>query len=211
MSTSRRTNPEQQAFQAAGEAPQVVLFAPDRDGGLSLARQLHQRRPTLELLVVTAGDALGDGPVDVGVIGLADPRFDGFAFAGQLCARHPGVETVFWFDQRDTAALAAARSVGLRRVLPRDVLPAWLDVALPALASLARAQRAQMLAERSLPPLPSWRAEPVTTPLPIAERTFRETYLRSLLSDSANYVAAARKAGLPYTTFCSMLKKLDLL
>ena len=196
---------------AVVEAPRVVVFDPDLDGALALVRQLRDRAPSLGLVVVTARHTPMDGPIDVGIIALADGRFDGLAFAGDLGSRDPGVQTVFWVDEGDAAASAAARSVGLQRLVPRDALAGWLRVALPGLAGLARAQRAQVLAERSVPPLPVWRADPVTTPLPVAERTFRETYLRSLLLGSANYVAAARKAGLPYTTFCSMLKKLDLL
>jgi transcriptional regulator of aromatic amino acid metabolism len=46
--------------------------------------------------------------------------------------------------------------------------------------------------------------------LPEAERQFRETYLRRLLSESPSAKKAAERAGVPYTTLCSMMKKLGL-
>ena len=47
-------------------------------------------------------------------------------------------------------------------------------------------------------------------PLPEAERSFRESYLRGLLAQATNARIAAQKAGVPYTTLCSMLKKMGL-
>ena len=88
----------------------------------------------------------------------------------------------------------------------------WLDGALPSLARMARARHEHLSAERMLPPLPSpddWNDDGAP-PLPQAERLFREAYLRQLLSRSGNRTIAARRAGVPYTTFCSMLKKLGL-
>jgi hypothetical protein len=77
---------------------------------------------------------------------------------------------------------------------------------------MARARREHLSAERQLPPLPSQESndDGVAAPLPQAERLFREAYLRQLLSQSASRTIAARRAGVPYTTFCSMLKKAGL-
>jgi hypothetical protein len=86
----------------------------------------------------------------------------------------------------------------------------WLDRALVPLARMARASRQHRAAEASLPPLPAPVDETTALPLPEAERRFRETYVRRILSQSANQSDAARLAGLPYTTFRSILKKLDL-
>jgi hypothetical protein len=171
----------------------------------------------MTVTVVTTRAASIDLPmegVDVGVLNLADQQFDGLSFGAELGARLPWIETVFWYDERCAApSAAAARSVGVRRVIPLGRLAGWLDDALPSLARMARARREHLRAEQSLPPLPAERVdrESIATPLPEAERRFRETYLRHLLSDSANHTIAARKAGLPYTTFCSMLKKLGIL
>jgi transcriptional regulator of acetoin/glycerol metabolism len=77
---------------------------------------------------------------------------------------------------------------------------------------MARAHREHLDGESALPPLPRDHVEEegAITPLPEAERRFRETYLRRLLADSTSNTVAARRAGLPYTTFYSMLKKLNL-
>jgi hypothetical protein len=97
-------------------------------------------------------------------------------------------------------------------VIPLACLADWLDDALPGLARMARAHRDHLDGESALPPLPREHRDDdgTITPLPEAERRFRETYLRQLLADSASNAIAARRAGLPYTTFYSMLKKLNL-
>jgi hypothetical protein len=194
----------------------VLIFDPDRDQGLAIAAELRRRRPATMINVVTSRLASGDVPddgIDVGIINLADRQFEGLAFGAHLSSRCPWVETVFWFETRNAMpSVAAARSVGIRRVIPLARLADWLDDALPGLARMARAHRDHLDGESALPPLPREYGEDdgTITPLPEAERLFRETYLRRLLADSASNAIAARRAGLPYTTFYSMLKKLNL-
>ena len=177
-------------------APRVLVFDLDSGRGLSLAASL--RRLPHEI-VVSVTNARGTGPdgageqLDVALVSLADARFDGLAFGAELGATFPWIEIVYWFEDGGAAPLAAAaRSVGVRRMIPLTRLFGWLDGALPSLARLARARH------DGAPPLPQ------------AERLFREAYLRQLLSRSGNRTIAARRAGVPYTTFCSMLKKLGL-
>ncbi len=43
-----------------------------------------------------------------------------------------------------------------------------------------------------------------------SEQQFRESYLRAVLSRSRSQKEAASLAGVPYTTLCSMLKKLGI-
>ena len=170
-------------------------------------------------IVVSVTNARGTGPdgagdqLDVALVSLADARFDGLAFGAELGATFPWIEIVYWFEEGGAAPLAAAaRSVGVRRMIPLTRLFGWLDGALPSLARMARARHEHLSAERMLPPLPSpddWNDDGAP-PLPQAERLFREAYLRQLLSRSGNRTIAARRAGVPYTTFCSMLKKLGL-
>ena len=197
-------------------APRVLVFDLDSGRGLSLAASL--RRLPHEI-VVSVTNARGTGPdgagdqLDVALVSLADARFDGLAFGAELGATFPWIEIVYWFEEGGAAPLAAAaRSVGVRRMIPLTRLFGWLDGALPSLARMARARHEHLSAERMLPPLPSpddWNDDGAP-PLPQAERLFREAYLRQLLSRSGNRTIAARRAGVPYTTFCSMLKKLGL-
>jgi hypothetical protein len=133
------------------------------------------------------------------------------AFAAELAAAFPWVQTVFWFDEAGSGPVQeAARSMGIKRMIPLSRLADWLDVAIPHLGCIARARRDQIIAERALPPLPPPDDGDIRVPLPDAERRFREAYLRRMLSESENHTVAARKAGLAYTTLCSMLRKLNL-
>ena len=127
--------------------------------------------------------------------------------AAALNVQQPWVETIFWFDARTgTAAAAAAASLGMTRVLTFEDLITWVGAALESLVGVARAP-ALMRAQREMPPLPI-REPQVCLPLPEAERRFREIYLRRILLESPQYSVAAQRAGVPYTTLCSMVKKL---
>jgi hypothetical protein len=196
--------------------PRVLVFDLLDERGLSLAASLRVARAEL---MVSVASARGLGPdvsgeqIDVALVSLSDARFDGLAFGAELGTTFPWIEIVYWFDEGGgTTFAAAAKSLGVRRVIPQARLLGWLDGALANLTRMARARREHLSAERQLPPLPSQESndDGVAAPLPQAERLFREAYLRQLLSQSASRTIAARRAGVPYTTFCSMLKKAGL-
>ena len=194
----------------------MLVFDSDRDRGLSVAARLRARWQDVLIIAVDTRAYGRDGStaeIDVALINLADERFDGIAFGAQLGVLCPWIEIVYWFDeQRASSSAVAAQSVGIRRVLPLADLVGWLERGLDSLTRMTRARRAYLLAEQALPPLPRRsRDHDVTTPLPEAERSFREAYLRQLLSSTGNRTIAARRAGVPYTTFCSMLRKMNLL
>ena len=197
-------------------APRVLVFDLDSARGLSLAASLRRLPHEIVVSVTNARGTGADGAgeqLDVALVSFADARFDGLAFGAELGATFPWIEIVYWFEEGGAAPLAAAaRSVGVRRIIPLTRLFGWLDGALPSLARMARARHEHLSAERMLPPLPSPEdgIDDSAPPLPQAERLFREAYLRQLLSRSGNRTIAARRAGVPYTTFCSMLKKLGL-
>jgi hypothetical protein len=197
--------------------PRVLIFDLERARGRALAARLRHWRDDVAV-TLTASREIGRGgaiaEIDLAIICLADERFDGLAFGAELGTLFPWIEIVYWFDETRAAPFAAAaRSVGIRRVIPSKRLAGWLEGALTGLTRMTRARREHLSAERTLPPLPSRGGgdDDFTTPLPEAERLFREAYLRQLLSRSANRTIAARRAGVPYTTFCSMLKKLRLI
>lgn len=154
-----------------------------------------------------------DRAIDVLTIRLGGAACDGLVYAAEVAVTAPWVQLVFWLDEEaPSASQDAARSLGLGRLLGTDRLVEWLPPALGALAGIARAKRALHEAEGRLPPIPE--ASPLKSPPPIAlpeaERQFRETYLRFLLSATPNARRAAERAGVPYTTLCSMIKKLGL-
>jgi hypothetical protein len=196
--------------------PRVLVFDLHGERGLSLATGLRRSRDELIISVTSARalgpDAAGDA-IDVALVSLSDERFDGLAFGAELGATFPWIEIVYWFDEGGAAPFAAAaKSLGVRRMIPLARLLGWLDDALPTLTRMARARREHLSAERQLPPLPAHEGSDgdLAGPLPQAERLFREAYLRQLLSRSESRTIAARRAGVPYTTFCSMLKKAGL-
>jgi hypothetical protein len=193
--------------------PRVLVFDLHGERGLSLATGLRRSRDDLTISVTSARslapDAAGD-EIDVALVSLSDERFDGLAFGAELGATFPWIEIVYWFDECGAAPFAAAaKSLGVRRMIPLAQLLGWLERALPNLTRMARARREHLSAERQLPPLPEPESndDNLAAPLPRAERLFREAYLRQLLSRSASRTIAAQRAGVPYTTFCSMLKK----
>jgi hypothetical protein len=193
----------------------VLVFDSNRDHGLAVAARLRARCQDVVIIAVDTRAYVRDGSaeIEVALINLADERFEGVAFGAQLGALCPWIEIVYWFDeQRASSSAIAAQSTGLLRVVPLVDLVGWLERGLESLARMARARREYLLAEQSLPPLPRRNCEhDVTTPLPEAERRFREAYLRQLLSSAGSRTIAARRAGVPYTTFCSMLKKMNIL
>lgn len=195
--------------------PRVLVFDLHGERGLSLAANLRRSRAETIVSVASARELAPDAAteqIDVALVSLSDERFDGLAFGAELGATFPWIEIVYWFDEGGAASFAAAaKSLGVRRVIPLARLLGWLEGALPSLTRMARARREHLSAERELPPLPSPETgDDVAAPLPQAERLFREAYLRQLLSRSGSRTIAAQRAGVPYTTFCSMLKKAGL-
>jgi hypothetical protein len=197
---------------AWGGPPRVLLYDPYGDHGLEIARRLRQHAEETSVTIAQSREvcrALDASRLDVALIRLTDGCCDGLALGAELRAALPWVEVSFWFEGRAGApAAAAARSLGVTHVIPLAQLADWLEGALTHLVRIARARREQQSAERALPPLPTIEETEIALPMREAERLFRETYLRRMVSGSASLPAAARKAGVPYTTLLSMLKKM---
>jgi hypothetical protein len=194
------------------DQPPKILISGPAAPGQALAEHLRETKNAIvELIQIsTINDSVPD-EIDVAIASLADDRFEGLGLAAALNVQQPWVESVFWFDARTgTAAAAAAASLGMTRVLTFEDLITWVGAALESLVGVARARRALMRAQREMPPLPVREPQQVFLPLPEAERRFREIYLRRILFESPHYTVAAQRAGVPYTTLCSMLKKLSL-
>ncbi len=147
-------------------------------------------------------------PVDVALV--APERLD--SFATPLFADDPRVglpEVVFVIDDVASAQRYALERRGYPYVLLEADVGPWLAASLDRLCTIARTRRQAMeaLARRpSAPPLPqAGRGHALR--LHAAEATFRETCLRLLLAEHGSRRKAAAAAGLPYRSFCDMVRR----
>ena len=138
----------------------------------------------------------------------------------------PNAQLVFLVEKGTDPELRVAKDMGITRFVEMKNVSAWLAVALQPLAMLARAQRDLQEARREVDELGLWAqrhsdtaahendepsmAKPV--PLAVGEGRYREAYLRAILAraGAGGRRTAARLAGVPYTTFCLMLRKLGI-
>jgi hypothetical protein len=150
-------------------------------------------------------------PVDVAVL-----HADSLDLACGLLFKDPDFgwpEIVFVVDEEWSPQHLALRSRGFRHVVSREHLSGWLPTVLAALSALARARRMVLDAFADGPEaLPlfarSHRARALR--LRQAETSFREAFMRSLLAECGSRREAAEKAGVPYRSFCEMLRKLGI-
>ena len=122
-------------------------------------------------------------------------------------------ELVFAFDDRSQVQRLALLSRGYRHVVSMDGLATWLHDQLTSLCALARARRIVLGACAASTPVVDMT---LGTPggggmnLHVAETHFRETFLRALLAEYGSRRLAAAAAGVPYRSFCEMLRKLRI-
>ena len=137
---------------------------------------------------------------------------EGIATGIALARTAPGAEVVFMVEAVDTPEVRAAQDIGITRFVATGDLGQWLHVALEPLGRLARSRRIFEDAQRAVAQLPAWRVEPTSREmrLGVAERRYREAFLRASLARAGGRRAAAQLAGVPYTTFCVMLRKLGI-
>jgi hypothetical protein len=121
-------------------------------------------------------------------------------------------EVVFVVDEADSPERLAFESLGFRYVVPLAQLPVWLPGALTGLCALSAARRALAEARANAPEPPLRGRAQLQTPIHLhaAETRFRETFLRLLLAHHGSRRKAAVQAGVPYRSFCEMLRKLDI-
>lgn len=120
-------------------------------------------------------------------------------------------ELVFTVDSGCPAQRLALLSHGYRHVINDGCLASWLPQQLASLCTLARARRIVLAACPA-----DTRAKHMTLGKPAtgsmnlhkAETRFRETFLRALLTEHGSRRKAAEAAGVPYRSFCEMLRKL---
>jgi hypothetical protein len=196
--------------------PNLLIFDPRVERATGLAQELRAGGARLDVIIFDVHldpALLAQDRIEVAAINLDGATPEGLVFAAELSARVPSAQFVFWCDgEGSSPGGEAARSLGMQRIVPQSRLVEWLAAALAPLARIARAKREQAAAEAALPSLPGpdMNRGGAPMPLPEAERNFREAYLRALLAQATNARIAAQQAGVPYTTLCSMLKKMGL-
>jgi len=197
------------------EPIRLVLLDEDQPRGLALISALRRAIPSLVGVVISPrpqARPLAPRVIDVLLVNIGERPGESLAEAIFHCSSRPWLAPLFCFDERTASPeLDVVLDLGVGRVLPIQTLRRWLTRALVPLGRAAHHRRELMAAEARIPPAPALDAASATAlTLPKAEQRFREAYLRALLSQSASQKDAASRAGVPYTTLCSMLKKLSL-
>ena len=150
------------------------------------------------------------GPFDVALLRSQDiaPSFHSLFGDAELGFPEP----IFVVDEATSPNRFAIASLGFRYILPMAQLSTWLPGALPRLCALSLARRLTASAHENAPqpPLAGAGNLPSGDCLHAAETRFRETLLRLLLAEHGTRRKAAEKAGVPYRSFCEMLRKLDI-
>jgi len=187
--------------------PHVVLLLPDDPCRERLLRRLSDARVT----VLDQDRPLPKlPPVDVAVLHVSTLNLGSSPLLYDAGLGLP--ELVFVVDEAWSPQHLALRSRGFRYIVSQSEIAEWFPTALPGLGSLAQARRIVLSAcDDGLPPPEVLATRQATgARLHAAETSFREIYLRSLLAEHGSRRKAAEEAGVPYRSFCEMLRKLGI-
>ena len=149
--------------------------------------------------------------VDVVVLEASHPSLSCAALIQDPAFGFP--EIVFAVDPRYPAQRLALLSRGYRHVISADHLAGWLHEQLSELCALAQARRIVLAAcptQARVADLVLGASANGSMSLHSAETQFRETFLRALLVEYGSRRSAAEAAGVPYRSFCEMLRKLGI-
>ena len=201
---------------ARGEITKILIVDSDRRRGSSVLQKLNAIGSVEAYLAedrAAAVQAAHARQPEVAIVELGFQECDGPAVALQIATVARYVETLFFAGPCNEGELAAARDLGLARVVPVSRLWRMLAQILGPLAQSVRLRRRLESVEQHLHRVTSeeelWSSANHLT-LPEAERRYRETYIRSLLAATGNRREAARRAGVPYTTLCEIIRKLGI-
>ncbi len=157
---------------------------------------------------------------EVLLIDLVVHGSEAIALGIELGKLAPNAQLVFLVEKGTDPELQVARDMGISRFVEMKDVTSWLGAALAPLGMLARAQRAMQEARRAVDEVSLWKPntaphekdEGKLLPLAVGEGRYREAYLRAVLARAGDggRRTAARLAGVPYTTFCLMLRKLRI-
>ena len=176
------------------------------------ARRRSGVRPLFAGTMAAALEVVEREPPEVAIIDLLFRGTRGIAVAGQIRLLAPDVEVVFVTADRCAPEVQAAFDLGWQRIVAASGLEGWLERAMLPLCRLASLRRQTTRAQLAAAELAAGDVVPGPSALPlgVAERRYRETFLRGKLAMAGGRREAARLAGVPYTTFCVMLRKLGI-
>jgi hypothetical protein len=203
------------SLEVEDEVPHVLMVDANLVGAHALGGELARTLGPLKIahLLPEEDQELPAGPFDVCVAHISDAAPSVLALVTSFAVKFSDAALVYWSDEPYAAQVSAALALGVSQIIPGAALSGWLARALPALVRGARSRRSARLASQSLPPVPAWSWEDTSAqrmPLPLAENLFREAYIRRVLAETGNRRKAAEVAGIPYRTFCDILKKLGI-
>jgi hypothetical protein len=169
---------------------------------------------------VDARTTCRDKQPEVLLIDLLVHGSEAIALGIELGKLASNAQLVFLVEKGTDPELQVARDMGISRFVEMKDVLAWLAVALHPLAMLTRAQRQLHEARRAVDEIALWKPNTAAhekdegrlIPLAVGEGRYREAYLRAILARAGEggRRTAARLAGVPYTTFCLMLRKLRI-
>jgi len=206
---------KREATAAAHRTPVVLVVDAVPHRAAAIRAWAWQRRGVRPLFATSAGVAYEMAAREQPEVAIIDLMFRsgrGVAVAIELQRAAPDVEVVFVVEDAGAPEVQAALDLGWERLVAADRLEEWLDRGLKPLAKLAKLERELRAARREAETASAGNIVPSVPnlPLSVAERRYRETFLRSKMATAGERRAAARLAGVPYTTFCVMLRKLGI-
>jgi hypothetical protein len=174
-------------------------------------RREHLRQRDLEV-VVHFGKVPPDVPLnryDVLALDLSPDPFSATGFGARCLRDDPALALVFFCQDATSPEVAAFLALGVGPVIVGPRGRDWFVEAAPALARAARLRRSLREVEAQIPTAPveasNVRQVQRPLPLPVAERRFREAYLRTLVAAAPNRADAAALAGISYRSACRIL------
>jgi hypothetical protein len=195
--------------------PKVLLVVEQDSASEAVADTLRRQGDLAASVAHTSTRAMmlaQDLQPEIAVVDLLFRGSAGIALGIELQRQAPHIEVVFAVPHLGAPEALAARGLGISRLVATAQLSAWLKGSVGPLTEIARARRRLEAAERALgrEPSPEPDAQIAQLPLPVAERRYRESYLRACMARARGRRAAAKLAGVPYTSLCVMLRKLGI-
>ena len=196
--------------------PRVLLGLPADAECLELARRLRvsgrMRLLEIDPHATDGSQSVAPVEVDVAVLHASCLSLNCAGLAHDPAFGFP--ELVFAVDESCPAQRLALLSRGYRHVISVTRLDGWLHEQLVSLCALAQARRIVIRAACTAPTqvaaLSLATSPGVNMNLHLAETHFRETFLRALLVEQGSRRRAAEAAGVPYRSFCEMLRRFGL-